>query len=114
MNLKIYERTNDMSDRAVWYRAVSTNNPWAKFNENPVRIQLLEYPVIRFTPAGAWLMIDIGERFVLARGNKVFARAKKEDAVNDLRHRYIRRVKILAAQLNSTKLTLEKLDDRST
>ena len=93
----------------IWYRAKATTNPHTFKSSERISIWFEEYRVLRHTPKGAWLDTHIGKKFVLKRGNKVFARANKDDAVSDLRHRYNRRIQILHSQLDHTKDTLKHL-----
>lgn len=77
-----------------------------------VTIRLYPVPVLRRTPKGAWVEDDmLRERFILLTANKRYACETQEEAIESLKARKRRQVKILTAQLRSAQAALDHLEN---
>lgn len=73
-------------------------------------IHFNSYPIIKYTPCGAWITEYGHERFVNLRGDKQFAYAKKEDALHSLKRRKMRQLSIIEHQVLNAKETIKLID----
>jgi len=90
-------------DRVKLLRADSVTGPGG------TKIYFSEFPIIKYTPSGAWISEWGRERFVNLRAVKQFASTTKEYALDQLRHRKCRQIQIIEYQLMNAKVTLELL-----
>jgi hypothetical protein len=83
----------------LWYRAravvrTMAYDTWTDnwFRNSPsFELVFEEYRVLKHTPCGVQLEVDFEHRFVNRSWNKRFAAPTQDEAVEDLRHRTIRR-----------------------
>lgn len=104
----------------MWYRyeASATENILLAVE---VYVHLIRYSVVKTTNKGVWLNTGeikfIGKsvkpkhKWVSASARKRFAYPTKEQALNSLKHRYLRRKDILEWQLRTTNAILKKMEN---
>ena len=105
-----------LSAGAVWYRMTDfrTAPPYNEDGDATGRstpnLRVEQFPVIRFTPKGAWLDVYGAERFVRREARKRFACPTLEEAKESLRARKKRQLSLLEAQARSTREILDMLE----
>ena len=67
------------------------------------------FRIIRYTPAGAWIDYESGEKFVNLRAKKQFACASLAEARESFRQRKARQLHILHAQIETIERALRQL-----
>lgn len=78
----------------------SVYNDGELFRDATVAVQCDEFRVMRYTPCGAWIMTDKGEKFVNTNANKQWAYANKQDALDSFRRRKNRQIGFKMAELS--------------
>ena len=66
------------------------------------------FPVLRHTPKGVWVQASWREeKFIAHSWRKKWAHPTVEEAIESFRRRQLRRIEILEAQLNATRIRLD-------
>lgn len=79
-----------------------------RYDSYRYEVFLHEYKIIKETLHGTWIDVYGKEKFVLREARKHFACYTKEDAMESFKARKNRQIRILSAQLESAKNSLEK------
>lgn len=102
----------------VWYRyedsiVSSFDTEYEYVVARRVRLDLIEYRVIKHTPKGVWLELGIDKRLVLRHSRKRFACPTKEEALESFIARKECQIRILEDKLKMTKSALAQAQHRS-
>lgn len=103
-----------MSDVLYRYDTVRWSFGVDQFDEpipgHRLTIECNEYPVSKRTPQGAWIETGGRLRFVKLTAHKQYACETRELAANSFRHRKLRQIRILQAQLADAEKALKLLE----
>ena len=96
----------------VFYRAWYTN-----YDGGRIQITFFEYYLLRETPCGYWIngeLYDSKDRWISKNSRKSYAYPTKEQALNSLKCRKNRQVKILEGRLRESKAILYMIEEGMT
>ena len=112
MDLSRLHLNIDSTDECFYrYEDVRYSNGMDMFdNPNPgysLRVQLSQYPVIKYTPKGAWINVYGDKKFVLLSAKKRYACPTKEEALECFMYRKKRQLSILNAKVRQVEHAIQ-------